>query len=192
MPRKSRFPQARSLTPPHPAGTLPGSPPPLSRTMRLPRFPPLLPLLIAALVVASCGRERQRDALSRGRFIEVNVALRRALAAPGDTAGRRVATLRRYRITARQLERWVAARQGEPEELADAWEEIARGIRAADSVARADSLRADSVRSDSIRSNGVRADSARRDSASAVPLVQVSPAQLAPQRRKKRLPRKSD
>jgi hypothetical protein len=83
-----------------------------------------------------------------------------------DSARQRARVLRRHRVDPAALREFVEARAERPEELAEVWEEIADGVRRADSVALADSLRADSVaraaRADSLPADSAAADSVRR------------------------------
>lgn len=75
-----------------------------------------------------------------------------------DSTRQRARVLRRHRVDTPALREFVAARAKRPEELAEVWEEIADGLRRADSVALADSLRAD------IAAKAARGDSLRADS----------------------------
>lgn len=133
--------------------------------------------VVVASAVAGC-RDRHPDTMSRERFVEVNVALRRLNVPGGDSAATRADSLRlredsaraRARVlreegvTEKELQTFVDARRNDTEELAEAWREIAAGVLRADSVARMDSIRADSV----ARADSVRADSlARRDTVAA-------------------------
>jgi hypothetical protein len=85
----------------------------------------LLSAALALLVLAACKREPAEPAgvISREKFVQANVALRTL----PDTApqAQRDATLKKARVTDRQLRAWVVAWSRRPEEMAKVWEEIA-------------------------------------------------------------------
>jgi hypothetical protein len=94
------------------------------------RFPHIVPrrvllLLLAAAALGGCRREARAPAnvISRERFVAANVALRTL----PDSAPQSVrdATLRKNRVTERQLRTWVTLHSRDPRVLASAWEEIA-------------------------------------------------------------------
>lgn len=154
-------------------------------------------LLCCLLLAAGCGEANDRDTLSRSRFVEINVALRYALDQPGDTVGRRAEVLRRFGVSAEDLQTWIAARRGRTEELAEIWEEIQRSLKAQDTIARDSVIPADTASAAAGKPRPVSDSVAAPDSTggerpSAVPLLQVPPAELPAQRRKEGLPREPD
>lgn len=145
----------RSLPPPDPPNHL----------LRHPRLACSLALLLTAL--ASCrGSAARETGVSREQFVATMVDLKQVGRRGDDSARQRARVLRRHRVDPAALREFVEARAERPEELAEVWEEIADGVRRADSVALADSLRADSVaraaRADSLPADSAAADSVRR------------------------------
>lgn|GEM_PF-3417133 len=162
--------------------------------------PGRLVLLAAVVATAVPGcRDRHPGTMSRERFVEVNVALRR-LDVPGgdsaatradslrlreDSARARARVLREEGVTEKDLRAFVDVRRNETGELAETWREIAAAVLRADSVARMDSIRADSTaRADSVRADSLarRDTTAAKDSAAARDtLVRAAPRRPGPE-----------
>lgn len=93
-------------------------------------------LAIALLLSLASGCRGGADpGISQERFIAANVALRTL--PQGATDEQRTEVLERYRVTADDLRRWVDARAGRPEALAEAWREVAERL---DSLAAMEEL----------------------------------------------------
>ncbi|HET7230216.1 MAG TPA: hypothetical protein VFJ16_09450 [Longimicrobium sp.] len=85
-------------------------------------------LAAAALAVgglAACGDNAAQGAIPRDRFVKANVELRSVpdTAAAGDRM--RAAALRRYRVSERDLQRFVRVHSRDPDYMAQVWREIA-------------------------------------------------------------------
>lgn len=118
-------------------------------------------LFLLVLPGAGCSRGAGEAPMARERFVRTNVDLRSLDSTVADSAARRAAILRRNGVTEQQLRGFVAAYAARPEELADVWQDIASGLRHADSAR------------------------VKRDSAtdrSRIAPGQIPPAQLPPQR----------
>lgn len=90
------------------------------------------PIQLALLLLAVLGcRSEPPGGMSREKFVRVNVALRLVADSAPDAKARRTAILRRERVTAAQLERWVRANTPSPV-LGEAWREIAVKVDSAE------------------------------------------------------------
>lgn len=66
--------------------------------------------------------------MPRTKFVEVSVALGRLDPAAPDHDARVAEVLREHGVSAEEMEAFVEARSGEPEELAAVWEEVADSV----------------------------------------------------------------
>lgn len=92
------------------------------------RFIILLLLLCVPSLLGACtsGESVREQAISRDRFIAVNVALRQIDPEGPKASERRDEVLREHGVTTEQLREFVERRENRPGELAEIWEEIAR------------------------------------------------------------------
>ena len=85
-------------------------------------------LLALLVLLPACGQGD--DGISREKFVRVNVALRQVPDSARNAAARRDSVLRRERVTAAQMERWVKTHAGSAS-LMVAWREIAAELDSA-------------------------------------------------------------
>lgn len=92
--------------------------------------------LAVAFALAACGTDAATGGITREQFIRANVAMRTV----SDSAPRvdtlRARALRKEKVTPAQLRAWLGAHQGDPELLAETWNEISRRVDARDSTSR--------------------------------------------------------
>ncbi|HET7459648.1 MAG TPA: hypothetical protein VFJ82_00315 [Longimicrobium sp.] len=84
---------------------------------------------LAAAAVAGCEGNTAHGAIPRDRFVKANVELRSVpdTAAAGDSL--RAAALRKYRVTDRDLARFVRVHGRDPDYLATVWREVADSVQ---------------------------------------------------------------
>jgi hypothetical protein len=86
-------------------------------------------LLLAAAGLAACGQDDAQGAIPRQRFVLANAALRSVpdTAAKGDSL--RAAALKKYRVTERDLMRFVQVHRRRPEYMSNVWREVADSVQ---------------------------------------------------------------
>ncbi|MBB4635179.1 hypothetical protein [Longimicrobium terrae] len=108
--------------------------------------------VVLLLSLAACGGEKKSDVLPRDRFVAASVALR--LLPANATEAQRRETLKKFKVTNKQMLAWVDAHRRDPGALAEAWQDVAKRV---DSLS---SLRPVPPTPDSARGDSARADSA--------------------------------
>src|SRR4051812_31232033 len=84
---------------------------------------------LAAAGGAACEGNTAQGAIPRERFVKANVELRSVsdTAPKGDSL--RAAALRKYRVTGRDLTRFVRVHSRDPEYLSTVWREVADSVQ---------------------------------------------------------------
>lgn len=89
----------------------------------------ILTLAAAAAALGGCTRKPAAAAIPRDTFVLANAALRSVPDTAADGGARRTAAMKKYHVTQKQLEQFVAAHGRDADYMASVWRDIADSVQ---------------------------------------------------------------